>query len=240
MGRTKKGTKKVLEILELLLKIPTLDMDFKTDSNQHFSHEVCNSDSLEYITMISKDPRFKINALNSDGETPIAVAVKENDWDLFNILIKNSNVDKSVIPGLLIIAMDHICENGLEVTSSKNASERDFKTTVMHPTREVNLSSNEAMLFRIASEHFHRMKSYGLGSYQIKSIELVSNPLLQDRFNQKKADFRNRGINSNIIFGYHGTQASSINDIVKKNFDATKWTRRAHGTGNYFSEGSLQ
>ena len=86
----KKGTKKGLEILELLLKIPTLDMDFKTDSNQHFSHEVCNSDSLEYITMISKDPRFKINALNSDGETPIAVAVKENDWDLFNILIKKS------------------------------------------------------------------------------------------------------------------------------------------------------
>ena len=233
----KRGSKNGLDILKLLLKVPSLNLDFKCENNLHFSHEVCKSDSLEYITIISKDPRFKINALNSDGETPIAVAVRENDWNLFNILFTNPNVDKSVISPLLVTAINHIHLNGLEVTSTVDATEADFKTTVVHPTREVNLTSNNERLFRIASEHFHRMKS---GFHQIQSITLVSNTPLEEKFNQKKADFRNRGINCNMIFGYHGTKASYINNIMKNNFDANLWTRRAHGTGNYFSEGSLQ
>ena len=189
------GTKKSIDILKLLLKVPSLNLDFMS-GDLHFSHEVCQAEEQDYVTLISKDPRFKINALNSDGETPIEVSARENDWNLFNILFKNPTVDKSVLSPVLITAMNLIHVNGLEVPTSTGG----FKTRSIYPTREVNLNDDFERTFRIASEHFYRMKS---GSQRIEYIEVVSNPSLEDKFNKKKQHFGNRGISNKGSYKYN-------------------------------------
>ena len=82
-------------ILKILLEKTSLELDFGEGSSS-FTHLLCNFNP-EFLSIVSQDSRFKINALNDEGETPIAVAAKRNNWKMFNMLFKHTEVDKSVL-----------------------------------------------------------------------------------------------------------------------------------------------
>ena len=89
-----------------------------------------------------------------------------------------------------------------------------------------------------AEGHFYKMASRGRISKRVKSIDVVLNLDLQEKFDKKIVDLKKKGYPADPIFAYHGTRndPSVIDNILKKNFDPVYWRRQAHGMGNYFSE----
>ena len=239
-----------INILQLLLEVPSLQLDFES-GGQHFSHLICEFNP-QSLAIISKDARFKINALNDEGDTPIAVAVKRNDWKMFNLLFNHPEVDKSVLSPILVTAMEQGINNGLGMQSIQMEMENTtlwngqmiIRRTRMTPSRDVDLNNNNEKMFRIISEHFYRMSAgrntqSGGGRYSpihIDFVDIVSNPSLESMFNRKQEEFTSKGIPNKVIFAYHGTKTSSINNIIENNFDLSKARRSQHGVGNYFSE----
>ena len=65
-------------------------------------------------------------------------------------------------------------------------------------------------------------------------IEFVINPSLQQKFEDKKAEFKETGIPDEEVFAYHGTPPENIKSICKSNLNIIR--RTAHGGGYYFSE----
>ena len=68
----------------------------------------------------------------------------------------------------------------------------------------------------------------------VASIEFVTNPYWQQKFEDKKAEFRASKIPDEEIFAYHGTPPENIKSICKSNLNIIR--RTAHGGGYYFSE----
>ena len=65
-------------------------------------------------------------------------------------------------------------------------------------------------------------------------ISYIENQELERRFNKKKEEFQNKGLNSENLL-YHGTSSANTYSICKTNFRLDKSVRFAHGQGIYFS-----
>jgi len=93
--------------------------------------------------------------------------------------------------------------------------------------------------FRVAEGHFLRMKannSYFYGM-EIASIDLVTNRVLEAKFEAKKNELSEAGKEAESLLLFHGTPQSNILSILKENFDPSKMRNgRAYGDGVYFSE----
>ena len=230
-------------ILKSLIEVETLQLDFGSGS-QHFTHLVCNFNP-ESLSILSQDSRFKINALNDEGDTPIAVAVTRKDMRMFTILFNHPEVDKSVLSPILVTAMEYASNNGYEMEDTTSGGEPGgFRKTRMTPLREVDLNNNNERIFRIICEHYYRMSvgrnTLGFGGryypIHIDFVEIIDNQYLELLFQKKQEEFTMKGIPNKVIFAYHGTKTASIDSILRNNFDLTKARRSQHGVGNYFSE----
>jgi len=93
--------------------------------------------------------------------------------------------------------------------------------------------------FRIAEGHFLRMKannSYFYGM-EIASIDLVTNRVLEAKFEAKKHELSEAGKEAEILLLFHGTPQRNILSILKENFDPSiRSNGRSYGDGVYFSE----
>ena len=58
---------------------------------------------------------------------------------------------------------------------------------------------------------------------------------MEGRFNEKKAEFQKKGLNSEILL-YHGTSSANTDSICKTNFRMDMSVRFAHGRGIYLSK----
>ena len=86
----------------------------------------------------------------------------------------------------------------------------------------------------MAESHFLRMaalKSAG-SSYKIEHIDFVRNKGLEDAFEAKKAEFKNKKIPCHEVLAFHGTSPQNVDSILKKNLDPALHKRQAHGPGD--------
>ena len=74
--------------------------------------------------------------------------------------------------------------------------------------------------------------------YKITSIALVTNPVLADKFNKKRAKLKGRKVNDTPILSFHGTPDVNIESIIKTNFRPS--VVGTYGPGVYFSEYPLK
>lgn len=66
-------------------------------------------------------------------------------------------------------------------------------------------------------------------------ISYIENKMLEERFNQKRAEFQKQGLNSEVLL-YHGTSSANADGICKTNFRMDLSVRFAHGRGIYLSK----
>ena len=90
------------EIVELLLEEPTVDLDvlLGQKSVAHVAvmrkeRKVVSHDSspVKCVELLSKDPRVNWSAKDGNGETPIMIALKNEDKEILKILFKTPGVD---------------------------------------------------------------------------------------------------------------------------------------------------
>ena len=62
----------------------------------------------------------------------------------------------------------------------------------MDPSRPTNLLTSEEKEFQMVERHFLKMTKSLL--HYIKSIDFITNPVLQQKFDAKKEEFKNAGI----------------------------------------------
>ena len=65
-------------------------------------------------------------------------------------------------------------------------------TSYLDPSRPTNLLSSEEKEFQMVERHFLKMTKSLL--HYIKSIDFITNPVLQQKFDAKKEEFKNAGI----------------------------------------------
>jgi len=108
-------------------------------------------------------------------------------------------------------------------------SEPTFYT--VYPNGE--MLSAEDLEFQMVQNHF--LKNLPKDSQtEITSVEFVTNPALQQKYEDKKTEFKTNGFPDEEIFAYHGTPPENIKSICKSNLNVIR--RTAHGGGYYFSE----
>ena len=95
------------------------------------------------------------------------------------------------------------------------------------------MKSAEDLEFQMVQNHFLKMLPKD-SPRCIASIEFVINPSLQQKFEDKKTEFKETHIPDEEVFAYHGTPAENIRSICKSNLNIIR--RTAHGGGYYFSE----
>jgi len=111
-----------------------------------------------------------------------------------------------------------------------------FKKITVLPSRNFDAENDLDREFRIAEGQFLRMMSNGK-NYEIKSIEIVKNDKLEKKFNAKKQEFKELGIDDKPLLIFHGTPVKNIEAILRHNFDLSKVSNgRKFGDGVYFSE----
>ena len=110
-----------------------------------------------------------------------------------------------------------------------------FTKINMKPSRTVDMNNPRENIFRFAESHYYRQRQ---GSGDIKSIDIISNPLLEAAFERKQKEFKSKNVPHKFIFAYHGTNAAAIDSILRTNFDNAGRMAHGniHGPGNYFSE----
>ena len=82
-----------------------------------------------------------------------------------------------------------------EKKSLKNTKPFFTKKTVtsyLDPSRPTNLLTSEEKEFQMVERHFLKMTKSLL--HYIKSIDFITNPVLQQKFDAKKEEFKNAGI----------------------------------------------
>jgi hypothetical protein len=79
----------------------------------------------------------------------------------------------------------------------------------------------------------------GGGTRSVKRFKIVWSKKLEEAFLAKQAEFKRRGIPSEEILAFHGTEQSNVDSILQSNLQYQQFRRAhglAHGPGNYFSE----
>merc|ERR1711872_359920 len=130
--------------------------------------------------------------------------------------------------------LDELNKSNFQLPKPKGANH--FKRTSVLPKREFDTGNPYDVHFQVAASRFYSLQVGGTQRYTIKSIEIVENSALEAKFNAKKKYFEKHKIPNNVTFGFHGTDASNIDSILKSNFDLNKVKNAAHGFGIYFSE----
>ena len=113
-----------------------------------------------------------------------------------------------------------------------------FKKTTK-ASRDVNFQDPYEMYYNYAESHFRRMAADSPLSKEqvtIKSIDIVINKELSDKFERTKRNFKKQGIPEKEILAYHGTDKDNIDSILKTNLQVDYSRRQLYGKGNYFSE----
>jgi len=111
-----------------------------------------------------------------------------------------------------------------------------YKKVTVLPSKNFDAENDLDRDFRIAEGQFLRMMSKRK-NYEIKSIEIVKNDELEKKFNAKKREFKELGIDDKPLLIFHGTLVENIEAILRHNFDLRKVSNgRSFGDGVYFSE----
>ena len=112
----------------------------------------------------------------------------------------------------------------------------EFQVINILPKRMFDESDFLDREFRIAEGQFLRMNASTKQNYEIKSIDIVVNKVLQQKFEDKKEELSNQGYGDCLLL-FHGTPQQNIQPILRNNFDLSiKTNGRAYGDGVYFSE----
>ena len=112
---------------------------------------------------------------------------------------------------------------------------------LLKATRSVDFSNPFDMHYRLAESQFLRLMNETKSNRKIKSITYYSNPVLEKKFNDKADAFKKAGRSDECIFGFHGTAATSVDEIMKNNFRIDLISQNTgnpgqYGSGIYFSE----
>jgi len=114
--------------------------------------------------------------------------------------------------------------------------EGGFEKITVLPSKKFDADNLLDQEYRIAEGQFLRMLGRRL-EYEIKSIDIVKNEKLEKKFNEKKLEFKKRGIDDKSLLIFHGTPQENIGSILKNNFNLNKVAHgRMYGRGVYFSE----
>ena len=71
-------------------------------------------------------------------------------------------------------------------------------------------------------------------SKKVSKVDFIFNKTLQNKFDAKEAEFSRKGITTNIIRAFHGTNSANVDSILKTNLN--RKVGQAYGSGYYFSE----
>ena len=85
-----------LKLVKLFLAHPRVDVNWKCgplgETILHMAAALCLN--VEVVTIILAEPRFtSANALNDNGDTAVAVAVINSNWDALKVLIHHPSID---------------------------------------------------------------------------------------------------------------------------------------------------
>ena len=105
--------------------------------------------------------------------------------------------------------------------------------TENEPTFKTVYHNEENLEFKVVENNFRKTLPRG-SQFKITSIDFVTNPYWQKKFEDKKVEFREAKIPDVEIFAYHGTPPENIKSICKSNLNRIK--RTSQGVGYYFSE----
>ena len=115
----------------------------------------------------------------------------------------------------------------------KNA---DFEVVNVLPKKLFDESDLLDKEFRIAEGHFLRMSAGTNQNYKIKSIDIVFNRDLREKFKKKQMELTDHGRGDCLLL-FHGTPQRNIESILKNNFNLFIIANgRKYGDGVYFSE----
>jgi hypothetical protein len=113
-----------------------------------------------------------------------------------------------------------------------------FKTIRLYPQATFDINDTKQMKFFMAESIFSRLGKMGQvislpdsltnemsrresQVSQVSRIDLVENPQLEKKFEEKKEEFKNSNTPSEEILMFHGTHPSRIESILSTNFDAS-------------------
>jgi len=113
---------------------------------------------------------------------------------------------------------------------SETSYSRDLNS---EPTFKTVNRNEEDLEFKLVEHNFRKTLPRG-SQFKITSIDFVKNSYWQQKFENKKAEFREAKIPDVEIFAYHGTPPENIRSICKSNLNRIK--RTSQGVGYYFSE----
>lgn len=89
-----------LEFLKMLLAKDSLNLDVKDFIGTHLTHALMMCD-MKIIRELIHNDKMKWNVKNRSEETPIQIALKNDNEEVFRILCKNKAVDKTVLPKIV-------------------------------------------------------------------------------------------------------------------------------------------
>ena len=112
-------------------------------------------------------------------------------------------------------------ESKLDVGLTDTDNQVTFKkvNSYLDPSRpSTSRLSMEEKEFQTVERHFQKM-TLSLSHY-ISSIDFVTNPALQQKFDAKKEEFKYNGLPHEEVWAYHGTKPSNILSICKYNLNS--------------------
>ena len=121
------------------------------------------------------------------------------------------------------------------------ASPSKITKHVLKETRSVDATDPLQMHYRIAESQFLRLMNVTNSKRKIKAITYYSNPTLEKNFDAKVQEFKRKGRGDELVFGFHGTKSTSVEEIMKNNFridliSVNTGNPGQYGSGIYFSE----
>jgi len=117
--------------------------------------------------------------------------------------------------------------------SNSTSEISDSRDLYSEPTFKTVNRNEEDLEFKLVEHNFRKTLPRG-SQFKITSIDFVKNSYWQQKFENKKAEFREAKIPDVEIFAYHGTPPENIRSICKSNLNRIK--RTSQGVGYYFSE----
>jgi len=131
---------------------------------------------------------------------------------------------------------DRECQESKEDEEVKEVDVEYKKVTVL-PSRNFDMDNELDREFRIAEGQFLRMAGAKRKCYEIKSVDVVYNKKLKEKFDDKKQELQRKRLDDKPLLIFHGTPQENIEPILRDNFDLTKVANgRKFGNGVYFSE----
>ena len=85
------------DILEILLSIPTVDLNITDSDGRNIAQIAVEKDDIEEydlqcLELLANDARVNWNIKNADGETPIMYTMRERKEEMFQILKRTVSV----------------------------------------------------------------------------------------------------------------------------------------------------